>query len=325
VQLRKVAQDVSINGWLAGSMLVKQQRTRVGGLLGYAHYSGPAQAIDNGQTDVDSNIFRADAAITHRFQRRHEIGAGIQTFAGANGNTPIALWAGATFIGERPTWKVAVRGWWNELFSDPAAAAGLGGRSSGAFTQGEVDLGKHFWIAGSVRYEALSLEFAGQNPTDPRFVGAATFGWRVLEGPTRVAEPHSIGSTRMPGIVGAMLGEELGARRSSMLSTWINAATYRVLDDAEITQLIPLGERFDYLTLAARFDRRLTDTWGLMIEGFAGRELREQESVYGLSAGLGWRPKDSIELALLGAYGSALGRSNSEATFRLRLGFTWRW
>jgi hypothetical protein len=122
-----------------------------------------------------------------------------------------------------------------------------------------------------------------------------------------------------------MLGDELGGRRRSMLSAWINAATYQVLGDAEITQLIPLGKQFEYLTLAARFDRQLSDEWGVMIEGYAGRELQEQQSVYGIGAGLGWRPTDTFELALVGAYGSALGRSGDEATFRLRLGLTWRW
>ena len=224
-ELRKVASDTALQGWLAGSMLVQKGRTRVGGLLGYAHYAGPAAAVDNGRTDVTTDIFRADVAVTHRVRRRHEIGGGLQTFAGANGNTPVALWLGANFFGERPTWNVALRGWWNELFADPAAAAGLGGRSTGAFAQGECDVGERFWVGGSVRYESLSLDFEGQNPADPRFVGVATLGWRVLEGPTRVAGPHRIGRARMPGIVGAMLGEDLGTRRRSMLSAWINAAT----------------------------------------------------------------------------------------------------
>jgi len=325
LELRSSGDDTSFDGWLAGSMLVRRGRTRFGALLGTAHYSGPAQAINSGQTDVASTILRADLAATHRFARRHEIGGGVQAFAGANGNLPLSLWAGASFTGARPTWNIGLRGWWNELFADPAAAAGLGGRSTGGLVRGEVDLGKRFWFGASARYETLSLDFAGQNPTDPRFVGAATLGWRILEGPTRVADAHTIGGARMPGVVGAMLGEELGERRRSMLSAWINAATYRVLDDAEISQLIPLGEQFDYITLAARFDRQLGDEWGLMLEGYAGRELQERESVYGLGAGLGWRPTDAFELALVGAYGSALGRSNTEATFRLRLGLTWRW
>jgi len=324
-QVRSVAQDISYDAWVAGSTLWKRGRTRVGALLGTAFYSGPAQAVQNGQEDVDTSILRLDFTATHRFQHRNEVGVGVTTFAGANGNVPIGLWAGANFVGERPMWQIGVRAWWNELFADPAAAAGLGGRSTGGFAQGELDIGRRMWIGGTVRYEQLSLEFADQSASDPRFVGSATLGWRILDGPLRVADPHAIGAAHMPGVVGAMLGDELSGRRRNMLSAWINAATYRVLGDAELSQLIPLGKQFDYITLAARFDKALGDEWGVMIEGYAGRELQEAQNVYGLGAGLGWRPTEKFELALVGAYGSALGRSNDEATLRLRLGLTWRW
>ena len=44
-----------------------------------------------------------------------------------------------------------------------------------------------------------------------------------------------------------------------------------------------------------------------------------------IAAGFGWRPRDSFELALVGAYGNALGRSNDESSLTARLGLTWRW
>ncbi|MHC4955129.1 MAG: tetratricopeptide repeat protein [Planctomycetota bacterium] len=324
-EARRVSDDLAVNGWLAGSTLLKRGRTRAGLLVGAAHYSGRADAVDAGQTDVTTDIVRADLAVTHRFYRRSTVGGGVGIFAGANGNTPVSGWVGASFVGERPTWKIALRAWANELFSDPAAAAGLGGRSTGGLLEGETDIGKRFWVAGRVRYESISLEFADADPHDPRLIVAATIGWRAIEGPARVASRHRIERPVMPGVVGSMLGKELSDRKRSMLSVWLNAATYQVLDDAQLSQLIPLGERFDYLTLAARFDRHLANDWGVMVEGYAGRELQEEQNVYGLAAGVGWRPKDSFELALVGAYGSALGRSNDEATLRVRLGLTWRW
>ena len=55
------------------------------------------------------------------------------------------------------------------------------------------------------------------------------------------------------------------------------------------------------------------------------RELQEEDSIYGVAVGIGWRPKQSFELAFVGAYGNALGRSNDESSLTARLGLTWRW
>ena len=129
----------------------------------------------------------------------------------------------------------------------------------------------------------------------------------------------------MPGIVGARLPDVRPGARRNALSVWLNASTYRLLGDAELSTIIPLGERFDYLLVAARYDRHLADELGLMVEGYFGRELQQAETVFGAAAGLGWRPKPSFELAFVGAYGSALGRAGDDDSFAVRLGLTWRW
>jgi len=325
VSARTAGDDAAVTGWLAGSTLWKQGRTRLGMALGASHYTGRAQAVDNGVTDVDTNVFHARFAVTHRFHRSNRVGGGVEFFPGANGNTPIAAWAGAYLTGTESGWTVRTRGWYNELFSDPTAAAGLGGRSSGAFVEGDVNIGKRFWASGSVRYEQLSLDFGGATASDPRLIVAGTLGWRALNGPARVGDAHRITQPFMPGVVGPFRGPDDGRAQRTMLSVWVNAATYQVLGDAELSNLIPLGERFDYLTVAARLDRPIADGWGFMVEGYVGRELQQEQTVYGIAAGLGWRPKDSFELDLVGAYGSALGRSNDEDSFRVRVGLTWRW
>ena len=325
VSARAAGEDRAVTGWLAGSTLLEQGRTRLGVALGASHYSGRAAAVDGGLSDVDTTVFHARIAATHRFHRRNRVGGGVEFFPGANGNAPVAAWAGAYLTGIDPAWSVRVRGWYNELFTDPTAAAGLGGRSTGAFAEGDYNLGDRFWLGGSVRYERLSLDFGGATPSDPRLIVGGTLGWRALQGPPRVGEPHRITQPFMPGVVGPFRGPDEGRAQNTMLSVWLNASTYQVLGDAELTTLIPLGKRLDYLTVAARFDRPFADGWGFMVEGYAGRELQQEQTVYGVAAGIGWRPRETFELDLVGAYGSALGRSNDEDSFRVRLGLTWRW
>jgi hypothetical protein len=266
-----------------------------------------------------------DLAATRRFRDRHRVGGGVEFFPGANGNAPVSLWAGLHLLGSDPYWSARARGWFNELFDRPAAAAGLGGRSSGLALEGDVELPARFWVGGGARYERLSLDFDGTAPEDPRVIATATLGWRAIDGATRVADPHRVESALMPGIVGARLPVIRPGASRNALSIWANVATYRLLGDAELSALIPLGERFDYVTLAARYDRHLGDGLGLMAESYVGREFVEGRNVFGVAAGLGWRPKRTFELALVGAYGSALGRTGDEDSFFVRLGLTWRW
>ena len=322
---RRTGDDTFLEMWGAGTTLWKRGRTRLGAALGYGHYEGPANVVNGGATDVKSDVARFDLALTHRFRNRHRVGGGVEFFPGADGNTPVSFWAGFHLVGEEPYWTVRGRGWWNELFDNPAAAAGLGGRTSGGAIEAELQLPARFWIGSGVRYEQLSLEFDGIEPSDPRVVANATVGWRALDGALRVGAPLQVESALMPGVVGARLPKLRPGAPRNALSIWFNAATYRLLGDAELATIIPLGERFDYLTFAARYDRHLADELGLMVEGYVGRELQESKSVYGIAAGLGWRPKQSFELAFVGAYGSALGRAGDEDTFSARLGLTWRW
>jgi len=322
---RRTGNDTFLESWLAGSTLWKRGRTRLGASLALAHYAGPANVVNDGLTDVESEVLRADFAVTHRFWRRNRIGGGVEFFPGADGNTPISFWAGTHLIGEDPYWSVAARGWWNELFDNPAAAVGLGGRTSGAALDGELELPGRLWVGVGARYENLSLDFDGITPADPRAVVTATLGWRAIEGASRVAAEHRIASALMPGIIGARLPEVRPGAGRNTLNIWLNATTYRVLGDAELSSIIPIGKRFDYVTLAARYDRHLADELGFMVEGFMGRELQDKKSVYGVAAGVGWRPRQSFELAFIGAYGSALGRAGDEDSFTARLGLTWRW
>ncbi|MHC4451416.1 MAG: hypothetical protein ACYS0E_14980, partial [Planctomycetota bacterium] len=322
---RITGDDTFAEAWLAGSTLWKQGRTRLGAALALARYVGPANVVNAGQTDVETDVLRLDLAATHRFRDRHRAGGGVEFFPGADGNTPVSLWGGIHLLGNEPFWSLRARGWWNELFDNPAAAAGLGGRSSGGAVAGDVELPGRLWVGAGARYERLSLDFDGIEPSDPRLVATATLGWRIIDGHTRVASPHRVEGALMPGILGARLPEILPGANRNALSVWFNAATYRLLGDAELSGIIPLGKRFDYLTLAARYDRHVADRLGFMIEGHIGKEFQENDTVFGISAGLGWRPRDSFELAFVSAYGSALGRAGNDDTFALRLGLTWRW
>ena len=79
VEYRHVADDRTLD--LEGSFALKldRDRTTLFGGLGFSSLSGRAQAVDNGQTDVDTDYVSLRAAISHRHGRANRIGGAAST------------------------------------------------------------------------------------------------------------------------------------------------------------------------------------------------------------------------------------------------------
>ena len=294
---RKTGDDTSVHTWLAGSTIVADGPWRVGASAAWHRYDGPAT---NG-ADVETDLAFLDLAATWSFARRHRLGAGAQLFPGANGNTPVSVWAGVHLSGEEAVVERA-----RARLVERAVRRSRGGGGPRRPLDRRGDRGGHAGrqVVLGGRGRALREPQPGHRRKPParhavssrprRLAGASSRARRASERRT------SSTARLMPGVVGARLPTVQQDAGRNALSAWINASTYQLLGDAELPAFIPIGKRFDYVTLAARYDRHVADHWGFMVEGYVGRELQERDSVYGLAAGVGWRPKKSFELAFVG-------------------------
>ena len=65
--------------------------------------------------------------------------------------------------------------------------------------------------------------------------------------------------------------------------------------------------------------------FGLSTTGYAGIDTNRGSSVYGLEAGVTWRPAFGTEVTLAGSHGAALGRSDGSHDRQLHLQVVLRW
>ncbi len=326
LDVRRAGDDSVIDGWISGSFLLDDDRTRLAGAFGVTRLSGRAAAVDAGATDVDTTAVRLRFAAFRRYERNHVLGAGVEAYPGVTGDLPIGAWAGARWIALDPYRTLGARLHLHQLLEDPPAAAGLGGRSSGALLFAQRDLFTHFWAAAELGCDLLSIDLpAGGSAGDPRLRGSATFGWRIREGQFDVADAHGIDHPEERGVLGPDLDGEPRFTRGPAVAVWVRYEAIRLLGDAELASLVPLGETFDYVTVGGRADFHLAPSFGAKVEGYAGTELHSSDAIFGLEGGLTYRPSAAIEATAILGYGRALGRSDDTDALHVRLGFTYRW
>jgi len=323
---RRAGEDSVLDGWISGSFLLDGDRTRLAASFGASRLSGRAAAVDGGATDVEETAVRLRFAAFRRFERNHVAAAGLEAYPGVSGDLPVGGWVGARWIGLEPYRTLGARLHVHLLLDDPPAAAGLGGRSSGAQLFAQRDLLTHFWAAAELGCDLLSIELpAGGSAGDPRLRGSATFGWRIREGQFDVADAHGIDHPEERGVLGPDLDGEPRFTRGPALAVWLRYEGIRLLGDAELASLIPLGDSFDYVTIGGRADIHVARALGAKIEGYAGTELQHSDTIFGIEAGLTYRPSAATEATAVFGYGRALGRDDSSDAMHLRLGFTYRW
>jgi hypothetical protein len=212
------------------------------------------------------------------------------------------------------------------LFDDPAAAVGLGGRSTGISATAQGDLARRLWGAAELSYDRLSIEVPGQGATtNGRIDATATLGVRLTRGDVKVPERVGVHVAALPGLVGPDLEGEPAESRGPLVQLWVSYQGIRLLDDKRLATLIPVGESFDYLTLGARADFHLAPGAGAKIEGYLGTELGQSDTFFGAEAGVAFRTSRALEFSCLAGYGRALGRTGDDDSFRFRLGLTYRW
>ena len=88
--------------------------------------------------------------------------------------------------------------------------------------------------------------------------------------------------------------------------------------------LIPIGERFDYVTGGVRLSAEGPKLrW--LVSAYAGVDAYTNEGIWGVVGDLAYRPGPNFELRFGGEAGSAFGRSTTEIGATLRFAAVWRW
>jgi hypothetical protein len=129
----------------------------------------------------------------------------------------------------------------------------------------------------------------------------------------------------LDGLMGAQLGQPPEETDGPMLDVWVTYEAIRLLGDQDLADLIPIGTDFDYLTAGARSEFHLAQGLGAGVEGYAGFDLASHDPIFGVQAGLTWRPSRAAEIFALAGYGTALGRAGDDDSFLFRIGLNWRW
>jgi len=320
LEFRQTGQDWLLKTWAAGSTLLPDNKTRLGVAFGLGSFSG---RTNTSTVNLEQSVGLLSFAANHQLHRLYTIGGGIDVFPGAPGNAPIGLWLDAVLPHFEPYRVFGARIHVNRLWDDPAAAVSLGGRSTGVTLHAASDIGTRFWGLGRFKYESLSLTVP--DVTDGRIDAFFAFGYRILEGETRVGERLAIDRSTLPGLIGPDLGGDPALTRGPLLSAWVSYQLIRLLDDKQLSTILPLGEAFDYLSLGARSDFHIANGWGAKVEGYLGYEFQQSEPFFGLEAGVTYRPSENLEFTLLAAYGRALGRADSENSFDVRFHLSYRW
>ncbi|MEE8104334.1 MAG: tetratricopeptide repeat protein [Planctomycetota bacterium] len=326
VRFRKAGEDRTFKSEVHGGFALADDQTHVYGGFGFNSLSGRAAAIDNGATDVETNYASIRLAVSHRANGHSWFGGGIHGYPGAGGTTPIGAWASFATQASDPFRSLKVQLHYNDLFNDPAAAASLEGRSSGGAVTGYREFGKRAWVSMNMNLRELSIvPPGGARVSDGYFDGNVSVGFRAREGSVAVSEGLNT-HTAPPGPSSADLRGEPQASKTPSVNVWVQYQALRLLDDEELSALLPIGERFDYVSGSARIDHHVGRGFGWMALGTLGADIHERDPFWELTGAFTWRPRHALEVFGAFSYGIARGRSDDDSSsVAVRVGVTYRW
>ncbi len=321
----RTGDDHRLSLWFSGSLYAGKGR-RFAAEIGFARHEGRADAVSGGAEDVTASVAPIHLSLFQRWERLNEIGGGLLLYPGAPGDIPVGFWLGGHLLNPSPYSLLEVRLHVHALLERPAAAAGLGGRTSGLRARYQRDVLRRFWWSAELSWELLTLDSSATGfARDGYLEGGATFGWRLREGPHRVGSRPSILSSPFPGLTGPALDSEPGETATPHISIWGTYHFIRLLDSQELATLVPIGTRFDYISVGGRVDWHVARALGVSVSGTIGRELHDGDLFFELNANATWRPEHRMELTAGVGFGTAQGRTEDTTTLALSVAFSYRW
>lgn len=326
VRLREVSDDAAFSTRLEASIPLIADSLRLSGAWEHGRYEGRAAAFKGGREDVEESVERLSLGLSHRLARRALIGAGVDLYSGGRERRKVGGWAGMRVQEMAPFRSVELRAWRNELFADPPAAVGLGGTEDGFSVErfsafGDRD--RWWWIARA-EWTRLEIDVRRAVRRDRRIEGELAVGhWfligeHVIQDGIRARRPEPLRE-------GARVTGETDAQDQPAVAGWVAWSPSRLRDDHELIDELPMGSRFDYLTVNALVADELTSGLTAQVQPFLGYELHEGEVQGGVGVRLAYRPRDAVEVRLGLDWGRARGRSETSDATSFQLAVTLRW
>ncbi|MEZ6017346.1 MAG: hypothetical protein R3F49_19690 [Planctomycetota bacterium] len=323
---RGIGDDSFTSLGVFGSTLVADERSRLVGAVLWQSYTGRANAVDNGATDVDASFASVQLAFDRRRAPDQRWAVGLHAFPDAPGAGSLGVWGAYRLEDDvAGRWNAEGRVHLGDLWGEPFAAAGLGGRTDGVELTGFRALGSAWWTSGSARTAEVSIDAPGRGEVSDTLFGARVAVGRVLSAHApRVAEPTAFDRVGPLGFSPYLDPRAAAGADGDHVQVYVGLDHQSLGGGADLASLLPIAERTSYLLLGGRVDRLIAHEVGGTLEAVAGVELESGDPALSLDAGATWRP--SFDLEVLGRVGAgqALGRSGAETELRILLGIQLR-
>lgn len=331
LRYRSVGDDHATTVGVFGSTIVDDEWSRVLLAVEQHDYAGRAAVVDNGATDVAESFASVRLAFDHRAAPERRWAVGAHAFPEAPGGGRVGAWAALRFDdGDAGRWRVDARAQLGDLWAEPFAAVGLGGRTSGLELEGFRALQGSWWTAGGLRTAALSIDdptngMGGGEVSDQLFGARVSVGRVLSAHAPRVAEPAAfdrLGPLGFSPYLESRADRDGAAldRDSDHVQVYAGLDHQSLGDGADLATRLPIADEATYFLLGGRIDRLVADGLGGMLEGVAGVELGSGEPALGLDAGATWRPSFGLEVLGRAGVGRALGRADADTEVRLWIG-----
>jgi tetratricopeptide (TPR) repeat protein len=308
-----VDDDKTLEIELAGSTVMIDERTRLTAAVGHGDYEGESAVVPGG---VEEDLFFYDVAASHQPSANSEIAAGARYFDSAPGSGDLGGWAAYDFVDSLTGSAFFTRAYYNDLWTNPAAAVGLEGRAHGLEIGGQRNLAGQWWLnlAAHVRELSLADPTAG-NATidDPQVMASASVGYRIRGDQQAVIDPFRVERSALFPRSPYLIGQQDDSDKA-FINSWLTYEAIRLLGNEEVATLVPIGDDFNYVTIGMSAEDRIAANTGGRVDAYIGADVGEGDFLWGLGTSLTWRPGYSTEFFLQGAVGQALGRSFDNAT-----------
>lgn len=306
-----------------GSFETGREDTRIFASLGYGEWRGYAAGHRGGTSEVVARSALVDVGAEWRYGAKRSLAAGFFAAPDVPGSDVGAFVAGR-LIGDEPYHLVEARLAWNELWAEPAAAAGLEGRATSLEVATWLEVGDAWWLGAESRLRRLSALFdGGVARSDDEWQASASLGRRLTAGPlvtTPLWRARHVASAREGSPVA-----HSGAARALLAQAWLTLASSGFAGNADLPSALPIARRSTSVQATIAAERSFAEGFGVAASAHLGHEFHSGDVLWGTSTAATWRPSRHHEFSLTAASGSTLGRSGNEASLRLGLQWVVRW
>ncbi|MCP5020807.1 MAG: hypothetical protein GY930_03430 [bacterium] len=319
----KAGNDSMMKWALVGSAQLNQEHTRLFATVTQLDFEGHWTPPVPGPGILEDSISAASLGWMRDRGNEKRFTLGVTVFPDAPGTDDGAGSVGAWGAHRWGSYEVGVQSslrlGLEELWTDPVAAAGLGGRESSLQWSYMRQQEGHSWWHVQVHLGQPTIQ-VGSDELDETLV-EASLGWgtTLLGKSSAMAEASSFPHfDRLPD--SPYLGKALEDSGEEHLEWWLALEQQKLLGDGVLASRLPIADNASYALTGLSYDRRLAPGFGTTIGGQLGFELDSASFTQSLEAGFTWRPNFGTEVLLRGSTGDSMGRANEDEFHAILLG-----